>query len=74
MCAVLPRGNCLGTLPASTLQFGLNLPRLKVLAVDLPVEPWPVGVMTLKNRTLTPVVKLFIECAREVLKPLANKN
>ena len=28
------------------------------------VEPWPVGVMTLKNRTLTPVVKLFIECAR----------
>jgi hypothetical protein len=38
MCAVLPRGNCLGTLPASTLQFGLNLPRLKVLSVDLPVE------------------------------------
>ena len=23
----------------------------------LPIEPWPVGGMTLKNRTLAPVVK-----------------
>jgi hypothetical protein len=30
--------------------------------------------MTLKNRTLTPVVRLFIECAREVVKPLAKKK
>jgi hypothetical protein len=30
--------------------------------------------MTLKNRTLTPVVKIFIDCAREVVKPLAKKN
>jgi hypothetical protein len=28
--------------------------------------------MTLKNRTLAPVVKLFIDCAREVVKPLAT--
>ena len=30
--------------------------------------------MTLKNRTLTPVVKLFIDCAREVVKPLASRG
>ena len=54
------------------LRFGANLPRLKVLPVALPIEPWPVGVMTLKNRTLAPVVKLFIDCAREVVKPLAT--
>ena len=30
--------------------------------------------MTLKSRTLTPVTQLFIDCAREVVKPLANKN
>jgi hypothetical protein len=30
--------------------------------------------MTLKNRTLTPVVKLFIDCAREVAKPLVDKK
>ena len=30
-----------------------------------------VGIVTLKNRTLTPVAQLFIDCAREVAKPLA---
>jgi hypothetical protein len=30
--------------------------------------------MTLKKRTLTPVVKLFIDCVREVVKSLAKKN
>ena len=74
ICALLPRGPFLGTLPASLLRFGANLPRLKVLPVDLPIPPWPVGIMTLKNRTLTPVVKLFIDCAREVVKPLADKK
>ncbi len=64
----------MGALPASLLRFGANLPPLKVLPVDLPVAPWPVGIMTLKNRTLTPVVKLFIDCAREVVKPLGRKN
>jgi DNA-binding transcriptional LysR family regulator len=72
LCAYLPRGPFLGTMPASMLRFGANLPRLKVLPVALPIEPWPVGVMTLKNRTLAPVVKLFIDCAREVVKPLAT--
>jgi DNA-binding transcriptional LysR family regulator len=74
MCAVLPRGPYLGTLPASLLRFGVNLPRLKILPVDLPIPPWPVGVMTLKNRTPTPVVKLFMEFARDVVRPMINKN
>jgi DNA-binding transcriptional LysR family regulator len=74
MCALLPRGHCLGTIPFSLLRFGANIPRLKILPVDLPIPPWPVGAMTLKNRTLTPVVKIFIDCAREVVKPLANKK
>jgi DNA-binding transcriptional LysR family regulator len=72
LCACLPRGPFLGTMPDSMLRFGANVPRLTVLPVALPIEPWPVGVMTLKNRTLAPVVKLFIDCAREVVKPLAT--
>ena len=71
-CAFLPIGPFLAALPASLLRFSANLPPLKVLPVDLPVEPWPVELMTLKNRTLTPVVKLFIDYAREVAKPLAS--
>jgi len=32
------------------------------------------GIVTLKNRTLSPVAQLFIECAREVAKPLAKRK
>src|SRR5712691_9458747 len=37
---------------------------LKVLPVDLSVRLWPVVIITLKNRTLSPVVELFIEHVR----------
>lgn len=44
---------------------------LKVLSVDLPVRPWPIMILTLKNRTLSPVVERFIECVRDVTKSMA---
>lgn len=71
-CAFLPIGPFVSALPASLLQFGANLPPLRVLPVDLPIDPWPVGIMTLKDRTLTPVVKVFIDCAREAAKSLTK--
>jgi hypothetical protein len=44
-----------------------------LLAVaQLPFKPWPIGIVTLKNRTLSPAAQLFIECAREVARPLAK--
>ena len=46
---------------------------LKALPVKLPVRPWRLAIATLKNRTVSPVVERFIECAREVAKPLAGK-
>jgi DNA-binding transcriptional LysR family regulator len=73
-CACLPREPFVGTMPASLLRFGANLPYLKVLPVTLPIPPWPVGIMSLKNRTLTPVVQLFIDCAREVTKHMGRKS
>jgi hypothetical protein len=48
--------------------------RIKALPVDFPTPPWPVAITTLKNRTISPVAKLFIECTREVAKPLAKAN
>jgi DNA-binding transcriptional LysR family regulator len=73
MGALIHRGPYLSVFPASLLRFDATLPKLKVLPVDLPVPPWAIGVMTLKNRTLTPAVKLFIEYARAVTRPLAKK-
>jgi DNA-binding transcriptional LysR family regulator len=43
---------------------------MKVLPVDLPVQPWPVVIATLKNRALSPVVELFIEFVRDFTKPM----
>lgn len=73
-CALLASGPFLSIFPGSTLHFGANLPSLKVLPVDLPVPPWPVGILRLKGRTISPVAQLFIEHAREVAKPLAIGN
>ena len=47
---------------------------LKVLPVALPIPPWPVGIMTLKNRMPSPATELFIKCGREVVKPLAKRK
>ena len=41
---------------------------LKEQPVDLPLRPWPVLVITLKRRTLSPVVGRFIDSAREFTK------
>ncbi len=30
--------------------------------------------MTLKNRTISPVAQLFLDCAREVVKPLLLRD
>jgi DNA-binding transcriptional LysR family regulator len=51
-----------------------HLSALKELPVDLPVRPWPVLMVTLKNRTLSPVVERFMESVRYVAKCIAGKR
>jgi len=63
----LADGEYISSMPRSVAYFK----SLKVLPVDLPVRPWPVTIVTLKDRTLSPVVERFIECAREVAKSFA---
>ncbi len=58
-------------LPLSMLRFGSRLP-LKSLAVELPAQLRPTGIVTLKNRMLGPVAELFIDCARDVAKLLTK--
>ena len=52
------------TFPSSVLRFNANRFSVKVLPVDLPVRPWPIAIVTLKNRTLSPVVQLFVDHVR----------
>ena len=72
--ALMAGGSFLAIFPRSLLQFSAGRLTLKVLPVELPGPPPPVGITMLKNRTRSPVTQLFIACAREVAKPLALPN
>src|SRR5215470_7071360 len=66
----LAGGQFIAAMPKSVVHFN----SLKVLPVDFPARPWPVNVVTLRNRTLSPVVARFIECAREVAKSIPGRQ
>lgn len=59
-------GRWLGFIPASVMRFGGKRMRIKVLPVQVVSPPAPVGFITVKNRTLTPLAERFIDCARRV--------
>jgi DNA-binding transcriptional LysR family regulator len=58
----------------SVLRFSTTRQELKVLPIELPLARVPVGIVTLKNRSLSPVAQLLINCAREVAKPMAKRR
>jgi DNA-binding transcriptional LysR family regulator len=66
---LLTGGEFITTFPNSVVDFYAPRFGLKVLPVELPRHPWPVVVLTVKHRTLSPVVTAFIDCARAVTKP-----
>jgi DNA-binding transcriptional LysR family regulator len=68
---LLATGRFLTMHPVVMASLGKHLP-LKVLDVRFPGIPRPVGIMTLKNRTLGPLAMLFIARAREMAKPLTK--
>jgi DNA-binding transcriptional LysR family regulator len=70
--ALLATGRFVGVLSGSTLRLGGKHLGLKSLPVRLPIRPLTTGIVTLKNRTLSPTAQLFIKCAREVSKPLGK--
>jgi len=69
--ALLESGRFLSIVQGSVVKFGAGTAGLRVLPVDLPTTRRSIGVVTLKNRTRSPLAQLFIECARQVAKPLS---
>jgi DNA-binding transcriptional LysR family regulator len=67
---LVAKGQYLGVLGSMFLHFRPPSVRLKVLPVDIPVAASPISVVTLKDRTLSPVAQLFIGFAREITKSL----
>jgi len=74
LSALLGLGPYLAIFPSSMLEFSPQRRAFRALPIDLPVPPGPVAITTLKNRTISPVAQIFIECAREVAKPLHARS
>jgi DNA-binding transcriptional LysR family regulator len=72
--SLLATGRFLTIFSRSALQFPARSPELKILPVKLPLPQVPIGIVTLKNRTLSPAARLFIEHARDVAKALAKQK
>jgi DNA-binding transcriptional LysR family regulator len=70
---LLATGQFVTMLPASMLRFGKHLP-LKLLSVDMTEIPYPTGIVTLRNRTLSPLAQIFIDCARKVANTMARSR
>jgi DNA-binding transcriptional LysR family regulator len=62
----------LTVVPASMLSFPGKHESLRRLPVELPTTRRQMGIITVKNRTLSPLAHLFIACARDIAKPLAK--
>jgi DNA-binding transcriptional LysR family regulator len=69
LCA---RGRYVTVVPGSMLRHGGEGYPLKVLPIKLPSRPWPIMVVTLKNRILSPVAERFIACAHEIAKSMVG--
>jgi DNA-binding transcriptional LysR family regulator len=70
--ALLGTGKYLSTIPNSLLRYSVDRWSLKVLPLDLGLK-LPVGIFTLKNRTLSPVALNFIKNVRSVAKSVARE-
>jgi DNA-binding transcriptional LysR family regulator len=73
MChKLLATGRFLTMLSGYTLMLPRKHPWLKALPVELANARGTIAIITLKNRTLSPLSELFIKTTRAVAKPLAR--
>jgi DNA-binding transcriptional LysR family regulator len=65
---LLATGDFVSAMPASMLHLNPECRGLKELPIKLPRPNFPVAIVTLKNRTLTPAVELFLASLRTYVK------
>jgi DNA-binding transcriptional LysR family regulator len=73
MTTLVETGGFLTILPRTVVHFCAKKFSLKILPVALDSEPYPVGIVTIKDRTRNPVATLFQECARRVANTFAER-
>ena len=73
-CSLIGSGQFLGMLPASVLRLNAERFSLKSLPVTFRSELNPIAAVTLKDRTLSPLVQRFVNNARAVVKSLSPRG
>jgi len=71
---LLATGRFLSVYPDSVLRHNAKEWSLKALPIDLRVKPRSIAIVTLKNRTVSPVVQLFVEHLRVVAKTMFARS
>jgi len=71
---LLESGRFVGHFGDALLNFYTKRFALRKLPIELPIQPFWVAIITLKNRTISPVAQLFIDCACEVARPMAKRQ
>ena len=71
---LLATGRFVTVLPDSVLRYNAKQWALRALPIKLRTRPRPIAILTLKNRTVSPVVQLFIEHLRAVAKNFSRNR
>lgn len=71
---LLTSGRYISAEVGSVLRFNADRFGIKVLPVHLAISSWPVWIVKLKGRTVSPVVQNLLDCVREVTKAMAKEN
>jgi DNA-binding transcriptional LysR family regulator len=61
-------GRFISTMPKSAFDYAADRYGLGMISIKLTAPRWPFAAVTLRNRNLSPVVDLFLKCARDVAK------
>lgn len=67
---LLSTNDFVAAMPRSVLRFNAEQFGLKELPVKLPVRSFPVAIVTLKNRALSPIAELFLKQLRTLAKSI----
>jgi DNA-binding transcriptional LysR family regulator len=66
---LMAMGEFVTAMPKSVFQLNAGRFGLKALPVQIAPRPWPIAIVMLKNRTLSPVVEMFLEQLRKHTRP-----
>jgi len=71
-CSLVGSGHFLGMLPTTVLRFNASRFGLKALPIAFRMDLNPIAIVTLKDRTLSPLVQRFVDSTHAAVKALSG--